>query len=68
MACFLPLVASCGPGAMGWSQDVDDLITREACSVTVDKSILGPNTDVDIMVKITPVNTSPIVHVHPTVK
>lgn len=62
---------SCGPNAVGWSQDVDDLITREACSVTVDKSAMSPNTDIDISIKLkpaTPPPVQPVLMVHPVSK
>lgn len=61
-------LASCGPNVAAYSQDFDDLITREACSVTVDKSAVSANTDIDISIKLTPLSTAPkapIIHVHP---
>jgi hypothetical protein len=65
---LMPLVASCGPNAIGYSQDLDDLITREACNITVDKSAVSANTDIDISVKLKPMATTPlapVIHVHP---
>lgn len=68
---LLALLSSCGPNAIGWTQDVDDLITREACNITIDKSAISANSDIDISVKIKPVNAaakSPVFHVYPKAK
>jgi len=60
-------LTGCASWIPGLTQAIDDAVTDDACSVTVNKAGMQPNTDVDISVSLKPHSTTPpapVINVH----